>query len=67
MNKALAVQASEPAAAGEAWGGVDRSIVDRAPWLELPTPLQVYFMSSRTGNVQVSPQWGMLLSQLWIS
>jgi peptide/nickel transport system substrate-binding protein len=66
MNKALAVQASDPAAAGEAWAGVDRSIVDQAPWLALPTPLQVYFVSTRTSNVQVSPQWGMLLSQLWI-
>lgn len=66
MKKALAVEANEPAAAGEAWAGVDRSIVDRAPWLAMPTQLQVYFVSARTSNVQVNLQWGMLLSQLWI-
>ena len=66
MNKALAVQASEPAAADKDWAGVDRSIVNQAPLLSLPTQLQVYFVSTRTRNVQVNPEWGMLLGQLWI-
>jgi len=35
MNKALAVQASEPAAADKDWAGVDRSIVNQAPLLSL--------------------------------
>ncbi len=66
MRRARAVQASYPAVAGEAWAGIDRSIVNLAPWVTMPTPKQVYFVSSRTGNFQVSPQWGILLGQLWI-
>jgi peptide/nickel transport system substrate-binding protein len=66
MNTARAIQVNDPAAANAAWAGVDRSIVDLAPWLQLPTPRLVYFVSARTGNVQVNPVWGLLLSQLWI-
>ena len=66
INDALAAQASQPAAAGEMWAGVDRSIVDQAAWLILPKPLDVSFVSTRTHNVQLNPQLGMLLGQLWI-
>jgi peptide/nickel transport system substrate-binding protein len=66
IRTAVVLQSSDPSAAGEAWARVDRTIVDQAPWLSLPTALQVYFTSTRTGNVQVNPQWGMLLGQLWI-
>jgi len=66
MQRALAEQSSDPAVAGAAWAGVDRSIVNQAPWVAMPTPKQVYFVSSRIGNFEVSPQWGVLLSQLWV-
>ena len=66
MRRALSEQASNPAVAGAAWAEVDRSIVNQAPWVTMPTPRQVYFVSQRIGNFQVSPQWGILLSQLWI-
>ena len=66
MNSALAEEVSKPAAADEKWAQIDRSIVDQAPWLSLPTHRQVYFVSPRTGNVQVSSYWGILLGQLWI-
>jgi YVTN family beta-propeller protein len=66
ITEALAIQASDPAAAGAAWERVDRSIVDRAPLLSIATPLQIYFVSSRTSGVQVSPQLGLLLSKLWV-
>jgi peptide/nickel transport system substrate-binding protein len=66
LKRALAVQASQPAAAGKDWGRVDRSVVDTAAWVALPTQKDDFFVSRRTGNVQDSPQWGMLLSQLWV-
>ena len=33
MRRAAALQASDPAAANDAWAAVDRTIMDRSPWL----------------------------------
>ena len=40
--------------------------MDEAAELSMPSPQQVYFVSSRTGNVEIHPQWGLLLDQLWV-
>ncbi len=54
----------------------DRSIVDllspvrellaRAPLLPTDNPQNVDFLSTRVGNYQYHPQWGVLLSQIWV-
>ena len=41
-------------------------IVDQAPYLWLLNPIAVEFVSERVGNYQYSPQWGVLLNQLWV-
>ena len=67
MHRALALQASDPAAANAAWADVDRMITDRSPWLAYANPQDVYFVSERVGNVQINPQWKLLLDQLWVT
>lgn len=67
MHRALALQASDPAAANAAWADVDRMITDRSPWLAYASPQDVYFVSDRVGNVQINPQWKLLLDQLWVN
>jgi len=67
MRRALALQASDPAASNDAWASVDRMITDRSPWLAYANPDNVYFVSGRVGNVQVNPQWLLLLDQLWVN
>jgi hypothetical protein len=32
----------------------------------LVNPKQLVFLSSRVGNYEYSPQWGLLLDQLWV-
>jgi peptide/nickel transport system substrate-binding protein len=66
MHRALALQATDPAAANSAWADVDRMITDRSPWLAYATPRFVYFVSDRVGNLQFNPQWALLLDQLWV-
>ena len=66
MGRALALQASDPAAANAAWAHVDRMITDRSPWLAYASPQNVYFVSERVGNVEINPQWQLLLDQLWV-
>jgi YVTN family beta-propeller protein len=57
---------TDPAAANARWADLDRELVDQAVWVPLANPIQGYAFSSRVGNAQVHPQWGVLLSRLWV-
>jgi peptide/nickel transport system substrate-binding protein len=66
IKQALSLQATNPQAAGELWEQADKLTVDRAPWVPLLNPKSVDFLSKRVGNYRYSPQWGMLIDQLWV-
>jgi len=66
IDRAVMMQADDPAAAGALWAEIDRAIVDQAPFLWLVNPIVVEFVSERVGNYQWSLQWGGLLNQLWV-
>jgi YVTN family beta-propeller protein len=66
IKNALAQQLTNPEGTSTLWAKIDRDVVDEAPWVPLYTPAQPNFLSKRTGNYQVSPQWGVLLDQLWV-
>jgi peptide/nickel transport system substrate-binding protein len=66
IDRATLMQVDDPAAAGRLWAEIDREIVDQAPYLWLANTIAVEFVSERVGNYQRSPQWGMLLNQLWV-
>ena len=66
IKNALAQQLTNPEGTSSLWAKIDRDVVDEAPWVPLYTPAQPNFLSKRTGNYQVSPQWGVLLDQLWV-
>lgn len=66
MNKARRLQLTDPAVANGLWQEVDRMIVDRAVWAPLINASGIDFVSERVGNYQRNPQFGVLLSQLWV-
>jgi peptide/nickel transport system substrate-binding protein len=66
IERALRLQATDPAAAGLAWAAVDRHIVDQAPAISLLVPQGIDLVSTRVGNYQHNPAWGAVLSQLWV-
>jgi peptide/nickel transport system substrate-binding protein len=66
MRRATVLQASDPSAANSAWARIDRMISDRSPWLPYATPQDAYVVSERAGNIQINPQWLLLLDQMWI-
>jgi peptide/nickel transport system substrate-binding protein len=66
IKNALAQQLTNPEGTSSLWAKIDRDVVGEAPWVPLYTPAQPDFLSKRTGNYQVSPQWGVLLDQLWV-
>jgi YVTN family beta-propeller protein len=66
IERALRLQATDPAKAGAAWAAVDRQIVHQAPMIGLLVPQGVDLVSKRVGNYQLNPVWGAILSQLWV-
>jgi YVTN family beta-propeller protein len=66
ITRARALESTDPAAASSLWSQIDRVLVDRAPLVPLVNPKRVDFLSSRAGNYQYNPQWGVLLDQLWV-
>lgn len=66
IERALALETSDPDAAKRIWAQLDRKIVDQAPWLPTLNLNTIDFVSDRVGNYQFHPQWGLLLDQLWV-
>ena len=66
IGEAKQLQVTDPAAANAAWIEIEHQLVREAVWAPLTNPLTPYVFSSRVGNVQVHPQWGLLLSRVWV-
>jgi peptide/nickel transport system substrate-binding protein len=66
IERALALEPTDPSAANEVWARVDRLITDRAPTVSLFAAQAPYFISERVGNYQYHPVWEVLLDQLWV-
>jgi peptide/nickel transport system substrate-binding protein len=66
IQRALALQTTDPYLANQLWARIDRAIVDRAPVAPLFTLKELNIVSRRVGNYQYNPQWGALIDQLWV-
>jgi YVTN family beta-propeller protein len=66
IRRALEIQATAPDAAVALWAGIERDIVDLAPWVPLFTPGHALLVSERVGNVQRNPELGVLTDLLWV-
>ena len=66
INGATALENVNTAAANQAWQQVDREVTQRAVWVPLVNPLAIHPVSSRVGNYQSDPAFGVLLDQLWV-
>ena len=66
VDEGQQLQATDPAAANKAWIEIEHQLVEDAVWAPLVNPVQASAVSARVENVQVHPQWGILLSRLWV-
>lgn len=66
IEKAEALQRTQPAAASRIWQQVDRDVVDQAALLPLWLFNDISVTSRRIGNFVYQPGSGVLLSQLWV-
>ena len=66
MDRAQRLQATDASAANQLWARADQSLVNQATVLPLDNPTQLDVVSRRVGDYQYSPQYGILLDQLWL-
>jgi peptide/nickel transport system substrate-binding protein len=66
MARARRLQTTDPGAATRAWTEIEHRLVEEAAQAPLTNPVTTYAVSARTENVQIHPQWGILLSRLWV-
>jgi peptide/nickel transport system substrate-binding protein len=66
MDRATLTQVHDPAEAIRLWQQVEDAILARAPVIPTFNPTYMSFVAPRLGNYQYNPQWGPLLSQLWV-
>lgn len=66
MNRARALDASNPRKANPLWAQIDRDVTDASPFVVLNNPKLVTFVSKRVGNFQFNPSWYWLMTQSWV-
>jgi peptide/nickel transport system substrate-binding protein len=66
IDRALALQSQDQAAAATLWTEVDRKATNAAAIVPMYTLRSVDLVSKRVGNYQHHPLWGVLLDQLWV-
>src|SRR6185312_3831227 len=59
VSQAQAAQLTDPAAARRLWAQADRVVTDEAPYVPVLNRSQAVFVSSRLGNCQISPVYGL--------
>ncbi len=72
IERARALQATDPAAASSLWSKIDREITNEAPWVTIHTAVLPDLVSRRTGNYincflsSVTGSTTACLDQLWV-
>jgi len=55
-----------PGSANRAWVDIEHGLVEQAALAPVTNPVTTHAVSARVENVQLHPQWGLLLSRLWV-
>jgi peptide/nickel transport system substrate-binding protein len=67
IEQARSLQTSDPGSANRAWSEIEHDLVDGAALVSVANPISTFVVSERTGNVQINPQFGLLLGQIWVT
>jgi ABC-type transport system substrate-binding protein len=66
LGQTLDLQNRDPQAANAAWAKLERELVERAIVVPVINPDSTEFVSKRLGNYERNPNFGMLISQVWV-
>ena len=67
IEDARSLQTSDPGSANRAWSDLEHDLVDGAAQVPVTNPISTFVVSARAGNVQINPQIGVLLGQMWVT
>jgi peptide/nickel transport system substrate-binding protein len=67
IDQAEQMEATDPAGAAKIWTQVDHMDTQQAPWVDMYNPKQIDFLSANVHGYKWSPQWYILIDQLWLS
>jgi peptide/nickel transport system substrate-binding protein len=67
INTAESEEATNASAASALWTTIDHEATLQAPWVDLYNPKQIDFTASNVHGYEWSPQWYILIDQLWLS
>ena len=67
MDQAESIAATNPSQAATLWTQVDQAVTNQGPWVDLYNPKQIDFLAKNVHGYQWSPQWYILIDQLWLS
>jgi peptide/nickel transport system substrate-binding protein len=67
IEEARSLQISDPGSANRAWSEIEHDLVDGAALVPVANPISTFVVSERTGNMQINPQFGLLLDQIWVT
>jgi YVTN family beta-propeller protein len=65
-RQAQAAQLTDPAEARRLWAKADHIVTDQAPYIPVYNAADAGFVSSRLGNYEESPVYGLLVDQMWV-
>jgi YVTN family beta-propeller protein len=66
VARAERLEPTDPEQAAIVWTQADRRVVDQAAYAPLYVLHSIDLVSRRVGNYEFSPQWGVLVDQLWV-
>jgi peptide/nickel transport system substrate-binding protein len=66
IDEALLLTTTDRGAANRAWAEIDHQLVEDSAQTPVTNPVFTHAVSARVENAQVHPQWGLLLSLLWV-
>jgi len=66
MKATMRLAVTDPAAAQQEWGQIDRDMMQLAPAVPLFTPRHIDLISKRVGNYQFSNRYRWLLGNSWV-
>lgn len=67
MDKASALELTNPTAANRLWTSIDHTLTNLAYWAPTESLPEVDLVSKRLGNYMFNPVWGFLADQAWVS
>jgi peptide/nickel transport system substrate-binding protein len=66
MQRALDLQLTDPHAAARAFEALEHDLVDLAPMVPFQTGIDIWLVSKRASNVEISPELRLIVSQVWV-